>query len=130
VRTLEDARTYLRGGPIASYAQHGFGLFRVARKIDDVPIGFCGLLQREYLPTADIGYAFLPAHRGRGYAVECGAAVLEYGRRVHGLTRVLAMTHPDNAGSIRVLERLGLSFERRFRHETDSHEVLLFTREL
>jgi ribosomal-protein-alanine N-acetyltransferase len=126
VRTLEDAKAYLRSGPLASYAKHGFGLFRVARKADDVPVGFCGLLRREYLPAADIGYAFLPAHRGLGYAIESGAAVLEYGRRVHGLTSVLAMTHPDNAGSIRVLERLGLSLERRFRQPGDDHDVLLF----
>lgn len=130
VRTLDDARAYLRGGPLASYAKHGFGLFRVARKPDDRPIGFCGLLRREYLRAADIGYAFLPAHRGQGYAVEAGTAVLDYGHRVHRLAHVLAMTHPDNEDSVRVLDRLGFGFERRFRQDGDQHDVLLFGRDL
>ena len=130
VRTMDDAKAYVRNGPMASYATYGFGLFLVVRKADRIPIGFCGLLQREYLPVPDIGYAFLPAHRGAGFAVESDTAVLEYGRRTHGLSRVMAMTHPDNVGSIRVLERLGLNFDRRFRPETDPHDVLLFEREL
>ena len=130
VRTLDDAKAYVRNGPMASYATYGFGLFLVIRKADRMPIGFCGLIQRDYLPVPDIGYAFLPGHRGCGFAVESGTAVLDYGRREHGLSRVMAMTHPENVGSVRVLERLGLSFERRFQHETDPHEVLLFAREL
>jgi [ribosomal protein S5]-alanine N-acetyltransferase len=129
VRTIDDAKAYLRNGPIASYAQHGFGLFCVARRADNVPIGFCGLLRRKYLRAADIGYAFLPAHRGQGYAVESGTAVLEYGRRVHRLAHVLALTHPDNADSVRVLERLGFGFEQRVRDE-DDHDLLLFGRDL
>src|SRR6187431_371237 len=49
VRTEDDARTYLQSGPLASYAQFGFGLFLVARKTDGAHVGMCGLLKRPTL---------------------------------------------------------------------------------
>ena len=76
VRTLEDARNYLRSGPLSMYAREGFGLYRTALAEDDTPIGLCGLIRRPTLPDVDIGFAFLPEYRGRGYAFESAAAVL------------------------------------------------------
>ena len=97
VRTLDDARAYLRNGPIASYAKHGFGLNRVALKQGDAPIGMCGLIQRDNFPDVDIGYAFLPEFWSKGYAMEAARGVLETAARVHGLQRVIAVVNPDNA---------------------------------
>ena len=112
VRTLDDARAYLRDSPLASYAQHGFGLFRTALKDGDVPIGMCGLLKRDELADVDVGFAFLERYVGRGYATESASAVMDYGYHVLGLDRIVAITSPDNHGSIRVLEKLGLQFEK------------------
>lgn len=111
VRTLEDARGYLEKGPMASYAKHGFGLFAVDLKASGEPIGICGLVKRDGLDDVDVGYAFLERHWSRGYAVEAAAATVEYGLKKVGLKRVVAITAPDNQGSIRVLERIGLRFE-------------------
>jgi [ribosomal protein S5]-alanine N-acetyltransferase len=123
VRTEEDARRYLTAGPLASYSQHsGLGLYRVARRTDDCAVGMCGLLRREILPDVDVGFALLPEHAGVGYASEAAAAVIEFGRAEFGLRRVAGITLPGNAASIRVLEKLGLRFEREFtmppKHET------------
>jgi RimJ/RimL family protein N-acetyltransferase len=107
VRTEDDARAYLQSGPLASYAQFGFGLFLVARKADGAEIGMCGLLKRPTLEDVDLGYAFLPTFWHQGYAREAAAATLTYGTRVFGLTRVVAITTPENAASIRVLLDLG-----------------------
>lgn len=112
VRTLEDARQYLLTGPIASYAQFGFGLYRVELKDGATPIGMCGLLKRDTLPDVDIGFAFLPPYRSRGYATESASAVMDHGRNVLGLARIVAVTSPDNDLSGRVLEKIGLRFER------------------
>ena len=125
VRTLDDARAYVERGPAASYAQHGFGLYRVARRDDDTPVGICGLLKRDALEHADLGYAFLPDHRSRGYALESAAAVIAHARRDLGLDRLLAITSPDNDASIRVLEKLGFRFERLTRLGEDAPEVRL-----
>ncbi len=126
LRTVDDARAYLRNGPIASYQLFGFGLFKVVRKADGAAIGMCGLLKRETLDDVDLGYAFLPEYWLQGYAREAGAGAIEYGRRVHGLTRIVAITNPDNAASIRVLEHLGFQFERLIRLGDDASDVQLY----
>jgi [ribosomal protein S5]-alanine N-acetyltransferase len=112
VRTSDDACQYILDGPMASYDRYGFGLWLVEVKESGLPVGMCGLLKRESLPDVDIGFAFLPAYRSRGYAFESASAVLEYGRSEFGLKRIVAITDPDNAGSIRVLQKIGMRFER------------------
>lgn len=128
VRTIADSRTYLKNGPLASYQRHGFGLLKVVRRADAVPIGMCGLLKRDTLDDVDLGYAFLPAYRSSGYAREAATGVVEYGRRDHGLRRVVAITTPDNLSSIRVLEGVGFSFERSVQLSPDASPLSLFGR--
>ncbi|HUD41850.1 MAG TPA: GNAT family N-acetyltransferase [Dokdonella sp.] len=112
VHSLDDARGYLAAGPLASYAQHGFGLYAVERSHDDAPIGLCGLLRREHLDDVDIGFALLDRYGGHGYALEAAAAVVEHARHAIGLDRLVAIVAPGNARSIRLLEKLGLAYER------------------
>ena len=112
VRTLDDALRYLDEGPLAMYARHGFGLYAVTRREDDAPIGLCGLIRRDTLPDADIGYAYLPEFWGQGFAREAAAATLEHARRDFGLPRLLAITAPHNTPSMRLLEHLGFAVER------------------
>lgn len=125
VRTLDDAREYLQKGPMDSYRNNGFGLYAVCLG-EAAPVGMCGLVKREGLNDPDIGFAFLARHWGNGYAVESAAAVFEHGRRVLELPRILAITSPDNWGSIRVLEKIGLKFQRLMRLAEDREPVKLF----
>lgn len=126
VRTLEDARAYIENGPVAMYQRFGFGLYVTERRTDGVPMGMCGLIKRDGLDDVDIGFAFLPAYWGRGYAFEAAAAVMDYGRNVIGLTRIVAITAPDNESSARLLEKLGLRFDRMIRLSADAKEDRLF----
>ena len=112
VRNLDDARRYLREGPLDMYERYGFGMYRVDERDSGTPAGMCGLIKRDTLPDVDVGYAFLPEFRGKGYAYEAAAAVLELGNRVFRLRRILAIVSPDNASSIRLLEKAGMTFER------------------
>jgi [ribosomal protein S5]-alanine N-acetyltransferase len=124
VRTPDDARTYLRNGPLAAQAKHGFALWAVERRGGDgTPLGMCGLVRREGLDDVDLGYAFLPAARGQGFAREAAAAVLAHGFGALGLPRIVAITRVDNTASGRVLEAVGMRFVRRLRlpgHNDDS----------
>ncbi|HSB00329.1 MAG TPA: GNAT family N-acetyltransferase [Anaerolineales bacterium] len=126
VRTLADARSYLTRVPIASYAKNGFGLYLVLLKETQESIGMCGLIKRDSLEDVDIGYAFLPKFWSKGYAVESALAVKAYAKDVIGLKRMVAITDPANEGSIRVLEKIGLRFEKMVRLSEDDIELKLF----
>lgn len=112
VRSLDDARGYIENGPEAMFRRHGFALLRVETKSDGTPIGICGLLRRDTLEDPDIGFAFLPAFRGRGYAREAAAATLADAKQRLRIDRVLAIVSPDNADSAKLLETVGFRFER------------------
>jgi len=127
VRNLEEAREYIVNRLVTSYERNGFGLYLVELKESRIPIGISGLVKRDALPDADIGFAFLPAYWSKGYAVESAAAVMNYARDVLGLTRIVAITSLDNEGSAKLLGKIGLRFERVIKLSEDAEEVKLFT---
>ena len=126
VRTLDDAREYISSGPVASYEKYGFGLYCVDLKETEEPIGICGLLKRDALDDVDIGFALLEKFRGRGFAYEAAAAVMEYSRSALGLKRIVAITSPDNEASIHVLQKIGLRFERMIRMPGSKEDTRFF----
>jgi len=126
VRNEQDARNYLLKGPIASYERFGFGLFLAFLKHSGDSIGICGLLKRESLADVDVGFAWLPAFRGMGLGCEAAQAVIDHGRDRLGLKRIVAITSPENEPSIRLLEKIGLRFERQLLLDGDSREVRLY----
>lgn len=111
VRTLDEARRALEEGPLAMQAARGHSLYVVELKETGVPLGMCGLIKRETLDGVDLGYAFLAAYCGQGYAYEAGRAVLALAPSL-GLRRVLAITSPNNLASNHLLRKLGMRFER------------------
>lgn len=108
VRTHEQALAYLEAGPLAGYREHGHHLWAVEAKPGDELAGVCGLIRRDSLPDPDIGYAYLPAWRGRGLAGEAGRLVLAHAFDVLALPRVLAIVTEANLASRRLLESLGM----------------------
>ena len=89
-------------------------------------IGICGLIKRDSLEDVDIGFAFLPQYWGKGYAHEAARAVLDYGKDVLGLKRIVAITSIDNESSAKLLGKLGLRFEGLLKLSADAEEVKLF----
>jgi RimJ/RimL family protein N-acetyltransferase len=126
VRSLQDAETYIQSGPVAMYARHGFGLLLVELKQSGEPIGLCGLLKRESLQHADLGFAFAPEHWGRGYAREAATATLVHAHKTLGIGKVLAVTTSDNAASIGLLATLGFRLEGKVQLEPASAELNLY----
>ena len=114
IRTRDDAIAYLRTGPFLRSAGE-LGLCVVAGKSSGRPLGVCGLLQRDGLADVDLGFAFLPEHRGHGYAFEAASAMLQYGQRRLQLSRVVAIVDPANERSIALLAKLCMRFEREMR---------------
>ncbi len=109
VRTEEQALASMRDRVFTSYEVYGFGMWLVSRRDTGEALGMAGLVKRDFLKHVDLGYSFLPAGRGAGYATEAARGVMGYARREYGLSQLAAITAPHNRASIRVLQRLGFS---------------------
>ena len=110
--SIEHAREVLRSHPLADYQKYGFGRWACLHKETGAIIGFAGLKYLEDLKEVDIGYRLVPAHWGAGLATEAGRAVLDYGFRELHLEEIIGLADPVNVASVRVLEKLGFSFDR------------------
>ena len=129
VRSDEDARRFISERYRKSYADNGYGLYAVLLKDNLVPVGMCGFVRRDTLPGPDLGFAFLPEHEGKGYGQESSVAVLRYGREELSFERVLAITTLNNRASIRLLEKLGFTLEKKM-DGPDGERLNVFSTEL
>jgi [ribosomal protein S5]-alanine N-acetyltransferase len=122
VRTIEAARGYLEARMLSQYEKHGFGLWMVESRERGEPMGICGLVKRDNLPEPDLGFAFMPGYRGKGYAYESALAVRDYATRVLGIARLLAITSPANDASVRLLRKLGFAAQGRMSWNGDDKD--------
>lgn len=130
VRTREQARDHLREWAQAHQEKFGFAHWAVETRDEGAFAGTLGLLCRDTLPVPHIGFALLPAYRGKGYVSEAGRAVLDYARDVLGLSQLCAIVSPDNADSIRALENLGLQRQGLRVLSQEADPVLYYTIDL
>jgi len=126
VKSEKDAKRYIENGPVKSYNEHGFGLYKVALKDNNFPIGMCGLIKRDTLEDVDIGFAFLPAYEGKGYGFESASAVLNFARSLK-MEKVVAITLPSNVKSINLLKKLNMQFEHRIQFQGEEKELMLYS---
>jgi len=90
--------------------------FAVVRAADAVLIGSAELhIESPEHRRGTMGYLIAPAAQGLGYATEAARAVLGFGLTGGGLHRITATCDPENVGSARVLEKIGMSREGRLR---------------
>lgn len=104
----------------AHFEAHGWG-FWVAEERDGAPfVGVVGLMtipwHEHFTPAVEIGWRIAPAHRRRGFAEEAARLALDFGFDALGLPEIVAFTIPPNAGSWRLMERLGMRADGVFDH--------------
>ena len=130
MRSDEDVSRYLGGAGlqtpefidrrldfyIACHARHGFAMGALINKSGGEMVGWGGLQPLEETGEIEVGYGFGKAHWGKGYATEAAAAWLRYGFEQAGLARIVAVAVPENTGSRRVMEKLGMRYEKNQRH--------------
>lgn len=109
-RSEEDALDFIRS--YDHYDKYGHGRYAVIRTYDGAFLGWCGLKWNEDIQEADLGYRFMRNHWGKGYAQEAGTACLKEAFDRFDYTSVIGRVMCPNISSIRVLQRLGFSFER------------------
>lgn len=126
IRSLEDARAAMRTGALKLYADHGYGPYAMILRSNGTRVGICGLFKRDNLEHPDIGFAVLPDYCGSGLAGEAAFAVLAHARDDLRLTELAAIVSPDNAPSIGLIEKLGLTFSGMIRMPGDDEDICLY----
>lgn len=110
LRTLAATKAYLEDILPKNKALNGLGFFTVILKETNTPIGTTTALQRDTLDFVDIGYAFLPQGRGKGYAKEATQVTLHYVKEKFKQEKVYAFTLPHNLRSQKLLKNLGFTY--------------------
>ncbi len=124
VKTLDDARVAITERYVPAYAC-GTGMFAVVDRENGAWLGMAGLVDRDGLDHVDVGYAFLPAGRGKGYALEAVRGVMGWAA-AKGIAPIVAIVSPENARSIAILEAVGLTASHAVRLPGTDHDVTLF----
>lgn len=93
---------------------------------DGTFLGWCGLKYHPETDEVDLGYRFMQKYWGMGYGTESGHASLKYGFETLGLKRIIAKAMPKNTGSIKIMQKLGMTFRGHHHDPTDPHPFILF----
>jgi len=112
VHSEEEALHYLENHTFRLYRDFGFGSYLVATQDTGHSIGTCGLIKRPELEDVDLGFAFLPEYERQGYGYESARAVMDHAWQDLGISRLVAITLPENEASIKLLIKLGMQFEK------------------
>lgn len=110
ITSIEHAAEVLEKTILPQYALYNHGRWAVHIKQDLTFIGWCGLKFRPERNEVDLGYRFLPAYWGTGYATEAAFATLKYGFEQLHLPRIFAAAELGNKDSWRVLEKCGMQY--------------------
>ncbi|WGH76069.1 GNAT family N-acetyltransferase [Tenacibaculum tangerinum] len=126
VKTLEDAKAYIKQKMIPQLERLGYGNYTLLRKENHHKIGTCGLYDREGLEGIDIGFAFLPEYEKKGYAFEASSRIKEAALNEFGIETINAITTKNNVASQKLLEKLGLSYSGTTKIPNDDEELLVY----
>jgi RimJ/RimL family protein N-acetyltransferase len=96
------------------YREHGFGLWVIELLETGEFVGDCGLTPQEVdgVTEIEIGYHVRRSLQRKGYATEAAVACRNLARDELGLSRLIAIIHPENVASQRVAEHVGLTLEK------------------
>jgi RimJ/RimL family protein N-acetyltransferase len=125
-KTIETAQAYIERTALKNYELYGSGLYLVKLRDNQTPIGICGIMHRQNLPNPDIAFAFLAHYEGFGYAFEIASSVVDYARNVLKINALSAIVVPENTRSVNLIEKLNMSFVKKFRFEGDSEDMFLY----
>jgi ribosomal-protein-alanine N-acetyltransferase len=110
-----------------TFRERGFTRWKLEEKGRGELIGFCGLGFLPGEPDPEIGWWLAPDYWGRGFATEAARTAFRDATARVGLRRVISIAHPDNSASIRVMQRLGLGFEKRYEYAGNPVVLYSFT---
>ena len=126
INTVQDAKRYIIDKLVPAYTEYGFGFHLVKHKSDQKPLGICGIIKRSFLDHADIGFAFLPEYRGKGFAFEACTAIYQFAQQKQAFGQIAAITIPSNTPSIRLLEKMGFTYDKMIEWPDDGEKLMYY----
>jgi [ribosomal protein S5]-alanine N-acetyltransferase len=126
VKSIEDAKVYVRNKITPQLERLGYSSYTVIRQSDGVKLGVCGLYDRDGVDGIDIGFAFLPQFEKKGYAFEAAGELKNKAITVFSINQISAITTIDNIESQSLLEKIGFGFVRLTKIPHDDEELLLY----
>ncbi len=126
IRTTKDAEHYIRDKFLPQFQKLGFGNYVVILKENQAKIGAVGIFERDFLPVMDIGFSFSEQYQGKGYALEAANNLKEMVAKNFGITKIAAMTTKDNFASQKLIEKLGLRFQKLIQIPNDDEELMYY----
>jgi RimJ/RimL family protein N-acetyltransferase len=110
-RTREQTQVSLNKH-IQQWQQHNFGMWAVKHKETGKMIGRCGLGFLENTPEVELGYVFDKSYWNMGMGTEASQATLKFGFWQAKLDRIVAIAHPENIASVRIIQKVGMKYEK------------------
>jgi ribosomal-protein-alanine N-acetyltransferase len=129
IRNLEDAENYIQSKFLPQFDKLGFGNYLIVLKEGNQKIGGVGIFEREGLDIVDIGFSVLEKFEGKGYMFEAAQKVKSIGMNDFGLKKVSAITTKDNISSQKLIERLGLRFQKYVTLPNEVEELMYYETE-
>jgi RimJ/RimL family protein N-acetyltransferase len=109
---------------IQQWQQHNFGMWAVVYKETGTMIGRCGLKFLENTKEVELGYVFDKSYWKMGLATEASIATLKFGFWQVKLDRIVAIAHPENIASVRVIQKVGMKYEKNAHYY--GHDVVYY----
>jgi RimJ/RimL family protein N-acetyltransferase len=111
---------------VPNYKKYGYGRWATILKEDMRFIGWAGLAYLPEFDEIDLGYRFMPQYWGKGYATEASQAVLDYGFEQLKLPKIIAIAMKENKASIRVMEKVGMVFDKYAPYDPGGEDVVWY----
>lgn len=109
------------------YKKFGVGRWAVIQKVTGAFLGWCGLKFAESTKEYDIGFRFFKTHWNKGYATEAADACIDYGLNTLQIPRIIGSAMKQNSASVKVLEKIGLSYLQDFTFEGQHGAIYVIT---
>lgn len=129
LKTVSDAENYIKNRFLPQFEKLGYGNYLMVTKEGNLKIGGVGIFEREGLDVVDIGFSLLDEFEGKGYAYEAAIKVKSIGMDDFGLKKISAITTKNNFSSQKLIEKLGLKFQKYVTIPDDTEELMYYETE-
>ncbi|AQX04467.1 GNAT family acetyltransferase [Elizabethkingia meningoseptica] len=126
IRSISDAENYIKARFLPQLQKLGFGNYTITLKENHEIIGAVGVFERDGLPIMDIGFSFLEEYEGKGYAYESAMKVKSIAMDDFGLQQLSAIVAKNNFASQKLIQKLGLVFQKYVTLPGEEEELLYF----